>query len=463
MASILLSSSTTLRVPLQASKRFSQVPCLHSSLRSRGLSSKAQSGSSLWEEWKRFRLPVALGFVCVGALQARRLYFEQKAHLPRTRSRGPGQAVLVSPEGEITVQDPSPLPESWLPDFDVVWNKFALGFINYGPPYRWMSQVWGTLAHVDLPYAWMREAVYRSWSYVYSCKQHEMSDSFASYPSLSAFFRRPLKNGVRRVDADSPGAVICPVDAKVLHVATTEMKSALENGGPELEQIKGVSYKMEEFVGKFPAGLTEEAIASDRKLQTVVLYLAPGDYHHFHSPVDWEIDQRRHFPGRLLPVRPWAVERVEDLYCRNERVVLNGSWEGGFFSFGAVGALNVGSIDITFDTDVQTNKQSRFPYQPYVKAISERMYPEPVQAVRGQALGSFDMGSTVVLVFETSKDFEFNVSPGQTVRVGERLGTDKPGERQRPLTNCPPWPGDANNTLTLRRFQDLREGEDAQA
>ncbi|GBG24676.1 Phosphatidylserine decarboxylase proenzyme, mitochondrial [Hondaea fermentalgiana] len=441
-------------------------------LRTRGLASKASSGGSggsggggggLWQEWKKYRLPVTLGFVCLGTLQARRLYNEQQANLPRTRSRGPvaapiGATDAGAQQGAYTGE--SVLPASWLPEFSDVWNKFALGFINYGPPYRWLSHAWGVVAHVDLPFGWMREIVYRGWAFMYSCKQHEMRDPYTSYPSLSAYFRRPLKNGVRRVDADSPGAVVCPVDAKVLHVGSTDLAKGVEAGGVRLEQVKGVSYPMEDFVGRFPSGLDTDSPAPGRTLQTVVLYLAPGDYHHFHSPVDWTIDQRRHFPGRLLPVRPWAARRVEDLYCRNERVVLNGTWEGGFFSFGAVGALNVGSIDICFDEDVLTNKESRFPYQRYTKAVSERNYAEPIDAVRGQPVGSFDFGSTIVLVFEASKDFTFNVTPGQTVRVGERLGTDKPRERQRPLTNCPPWPGDSSNTLTLQRLRALREEDE---
>lgn len=113
----------------------------------------------------------------------------------------------------------------------------------------------------------------------------------------------------------------------------------------------------------------------DNDLFHVVVYLAPGDYHCFHSPTDWRVDLRRHFPGEfvhpytclisasyllfrapsppslgsLMSVNPGVARLVKELFCLNERVALTGQWEHGFFSLTAVGATNVGSIKIYFD------------------------------------------------------------------------------------------------------------------
>jgi len=207
-----------------------------------------------------------------------------------------------------------------------------------------------------------------------------------------------------------------------------------------LEQVKGVTYSLEDFVGPYPAGFDAKSFDSaiklhsvkesvsthlkNTKLQTIVMYLAPGDYHYFHSPAEWTIHERRHFPGNLMPVRPWAVEQVKGLYCMNERAVLNGTWKGGYFGFVAVGALNVGSIDLVFDPELETNQNSSYPFQAAPTECKEKIYETPVDQVRGQLMGDFNLGSTVVLIFETSEDFEFDVKAGQTVRVGERIGCE---------------------------------------
>ncbi len=114
-------------------------------------------------------------------------------------------------------------------------------------------------------------------------------------------------------------------------------------------------YKLEDLIGTRPAGFEVKA---GRMLNTVVLYLSPGDYHHFHSATECSFVERKHFAGALLPVKPSYAHKVAGLYCINERVVLNGSWAQGFFSYTAVGALNVGSIKIDHDPDLRTNIMS---------------------------------------------------------------------------------------------------------
>jgi phosphatidylserine decarboxylase len=80
-----------------------------------------------------------------------------------------------------------------------------------------------------------------------------------------------------------------------------------------------------------------------------VIYLAPGDYHRFHSPTAWVVEKRRHFVGELFSVSPYMAKRLENLFVLNERVALLGRWKHGFFGMVPVGAANVGSIKINFD------------------------------------------------------------------------------------------------------------------
>jgi phosphatidylserine decarboxylase len=80
-----------------------------------------------------------------------------------------------------------------------------------------------------------------------------------------------------------------------------------------------------------------------------VVYLAPGDYHRFHSPTAWVVEKRRHFQGELFSVSPYVAKRMENLFVLNERVALLGRWRYGTFTMVPVGATNVGSIKINFD------------------------------------------------------------------------------------------------------------------
>lgn len=78
-----------------------------------------------------------------------------------------------------------------------------------------------------------------------------------------------------------------------------------------------------------------------------IIYLAPGDYHRFHSPTEWKPKIRRHFHGELLSVSPKIAKWVPGLFCINERALYIGQWEHGFFSFTAVGEFLIISSIIT--------------------------------------------------------------------------------------------------------------------
>jgi phosphatidylserine decarboxylase len=91
------------------------------------------------------------------------------------------------------------------------------------------------------------------------------------------------------------------------------------------------------------------------KLMYMVIYLAPSDYHRFHSPAVFQSFYRRHIVGYLDPVKPAYVNRHRDVFKNNERANLFGEWIHGFFLISFVGALNVGSIKVNFDKSLKTN------------------------------------------------------------------------------------------------------------
>lgn len=112
-----------------------------------------------------------------------------------------------------------------------------------------------------------------------------------------------------------------------------------------MEQVKGITYSLESFFGpqwnknNIKSSYLESLKKNDENtcLYHCIFYLAPGDYHRFHSPTSWKPNSRRHFHGELLSVSPKVANLVPGLFCINERVAYVGEWEHGFFSFTAVG------------------------------------------------------------------------------------------------------------------------------
>ncbi|KAL7813450.1 phosphatidylserine decarboxylase domain-containing protein [Trichoderma gracile] len=185
-------------------------------------------------------------------------------------------------------------------------------------------------------------------------------------------------------------------------------------------------------------------------LYYAVIYLAPGDYHRFHSPTNWVVESRRHFAGELYSVSPYLQRTLPGLFTLNERVVLLGRWRWGFFSYVPVGATNVGSIKINFDRELRTNSLTTDtaadlaaeeaakrgePYLGFAEATYEGASPvlHGHALRRGEEMGGFQLGSTIVLVFEApatvetvdgqvKKGWEWAVQKGQKVKMGQALG-----------------------------------------
>jgi len=190
--------------------------------------------------------------------------------------------------------------------------------------------------------------------------------------------------------------------------------------------------------------------SSHHRLYYAVIYLAPGDYHRFHSPTNWVVERRRHFAGELFSVSPYLQRTLPGLFTLNERVVLLGRWRWGFFSYVPVGATNVGSIKINFDKELRTNSLTADtqaardaeeaakrgePYLGYAEATYEAASPvlHGYALRRGEEMGGFQLGSTIVLVFEAPASehdesgrhvagWKWSVEKGQRVKVGQALG-----------------------------------------
>ena len=187
--------------------------------------------------------------------------------------------------------------------------------------------------------------------------------------------------------------------------------------------------------------------AKGNELHYMVIYLSPGDYHRFHSPAIHRGHYRRHIAGYLQPVKPSYVATHRDVFKNNERVNIFGEWRGeeeDFFFTSFVGALNVGSIILDFDEDVVTNQAC--PASPYYedkvynKDISSplsRYLDAPkssegtINFEKGEMTGRFEMGSTIVLVYEAPPETTKTlIQEGDKVTLGQPIVLTKEIEDQ---------------------------------
>ncbi|GMR39836.1 hypothetical protein PMAYCL1PPCAC_10031 [Pristionchus mayeri] len=299
-------------------------------------------------------------------------------------------ARLATPDWR-TIIDPAHYYEDWQ-----IRAYFSL-------PLNVVSRLAGGIANREIPVS-LRRPLLGLFAKMYDCRMDEaIEPDFESYSSFSAFFNRTLRPEARPISATP---LVSPADGIVLHYGKID--------DDKVEFVKGHDYNVKEFLGD-----VEIKPKAGHDLYQLVVYLAPGNYHAFHSPAKWTSEHIRHYPGLLLSVRPALLNRVPHLFCLNERVILNGSWRHGFFSMAAVAATNVGDIAIDADPSVRTNISSRR------AARAESVRTECARAfAAGERVGEFRLGSTIVLIFQAPSNVKFAVQAGDALRYGQSLIVD---------------------------------------
>jgi phosphatidylserine decarboxylase len=229
----------------------------------------------------------------------------------------------------------------------------------------------------------------------------ESADPISAFDCLEDLFVRRLRKGARRIDPD-PMAVVSPVDA------TVGMHGTVNSG--TLMQIKGRSYSLSRLLDD-----SNEAQRFEGG-PYATFYLSPRDYHRIHSPLSGTVNESALIPGRLLPVFPAALEKIDELFARNERLVTYvDTPEAGRLAVVKVGATLVGRISVAYDPDLYSNQ---------VGQRRRRIrYDSPRPLAKGGDLGAFELGSTVVLLGEAGRVSFDQLSTGQFTRMGDRIGS----------------------------------------
>lgn len=454
-----------------------------------------------------YQIPVGLGIGFLGLVQfykvsAREQEKQRELQDGFSEGRIPRPRPRIRPEGPWQVQVMSTLP---LKAISRLWGRFNELTIPYYlrvPGFKLYSMVFGVnldeVAEPDLHvYPNLASFFYRK------LKPGARPLDPNSHTLLCPSDGKVLQFGqIQGSDIEQVKGMTYSIDALLGKTPTPSLSggssgtSSLESSGllPELSsqeelvkqdedfaKVNGISYTLPDLlsggtVAKSGSKVTDESIpaspgiesevraelalgerawydmlAADKttSLYYAVIYLAPGDYHRFHSPTNWVVERRRHFAGELYSVSPYLQRTLPGLFTLNERVVLLGRWRWGFFSYVPVGATNVGSIKINFDRELRTNSlltdtaadlaaeeaaQRGEAYQGFAEAT----YETASSVLRGHALrrgeemGGFQLGSTIVLVFEAPsekrdeqnklKGWSWAVEKGQVVKMGQALG-----------------------------------------
>ena len=245
----------------------------------------------------------------------------------------------------------------------------------------------------------LREPAYRAFARATGADLAEAELELREYTTLGDLFARRLRPGVRPIDP-AREALIAPCDGVVAARGTAD--------DGVLVQAKGHTYQLAELVVDRARA---EALHGGAY---ATIYLSPRDYHRVHSPLDAQLLGYDYVPGELWPVNPRVAARRSRLFARNERVVI---WldapKLGVVAVVMIGASGVGNIRLAHAADSTT-----------WRAAGERRRIELVgtRVGRGDELGAFRLGSTVVLVLPPGAVRELQCTEGQVVRFGERMG-----------------------------------------
>ena len=219
-----------------------------------------------------------------------------------------------------------------------------------------------------------------------------------TYDCFNSFFTRELTLEARPINA---AKVVSPVDGSISQIGT------LDND--KLIQAKGKTYSLStllandaELANKFHAG------------SFATLYLSPKDYHRIHMPTDGTLEKMIYIPGKLFSVNKTTTENVDNLFARNERIVCVFNTELGKMAVIMVGAIFVGSMETVWAGQITPSNNRVIQTDNYVN--------RKIVLEKGDEMGRFNMGSTVILLFERNKiNWSTNLKADASITMGQQL------------------------------------------
>ena len=222
------------------------------------------------------------------------------------------------------------------------------------------------------------------------------------YDTFNAFFTRPLKEGLRPID-ETPNHLVHAVDGAVSQAGKIEADKII--------QAKGHDFSLTTLLGGNP-----DISQPFKNGEFATIYLSPKDYHRIHMPIAGTLTDMIYVPGELFSVNPLTAQNVPGLFARNERVVALFDTAVGKMAIVLVGATIVASIETVWAGTVTP---------PATKQVVHWRYEETdaVSLAKGEEMGRFKLGSTIVVCFEPDAVSLNALTEGQTTRLGTHFAT----------------------------------------
>lgn len=268
-------------------------------------------------------------------------------------------------------------------------------------PKKAMSRLVGWIVHLRLPLG-VGSLLALGFARIYKIDLTEAEKAWHEYPSIGDLFIRKLKIGARPI---AGAALVHPADSRIT------ANGVISNG--TLIQAKGHTYTLKDFT------LDQRCLEKWEGGYFITYYLCPTDYHRVHSPVEGRVVSTKHLVGELWPVNDWSVQNVDSLFAVNERLNFEIETEFGSVLLVMVGATNVGMMTSSLDASIrsQVSSSQRSSFKEYAPALNIQ---------KGQELGIFHMGSTVIMLYPPSAKnlIEARLGKGPIegpVRMGEGL------------------------------------------
>ena len=272
-------------------------------------------------------------------------------------------------------------------------------FLQHIVPQHLLSRCTGWLAELEHP-SWLKDWVIGLFIGRFKVDMSEaLEPDPKKYPNFNAFFTRPLKEGARPVaDAD----VVCPADG-----AISQLGDIIDG---RIFQAKRQDYSCVELLGGDPEWAATFAGGS-----FATIYLSPRDYHRVHMPMAGKLLGTTYVPGDLYSVNGVTAENVERLFARNERMVCYFETAVGPMAMILVGAMVVAGIETVWSGQVA-------PAPKTPTSVGFQHLPEAVALEKGEEMGRFKLGSTVILLFpEGAVEWDGRYEAGAATRLGESL------------------------------------------
>jgi len=266
----------------------------------------------------------------------------------------------------------------------------------YALPHHFISRIVFKLTRIKSP---LVPKVIKIFSQAFKVDLNEaINPDPKSYSTFNEFFTRELKPELRPL-ADTQ--IISPVDGTISQFG--DIKNGL------VMQAKGIDYSLDKLLGNNP-GRT----AKYENGQFITIYLSPRDYHRIHMPCTGTLIEQTHVPGRLFSVAKHTVNTVKGIFARNERVIASFDTEHGPMAMILVGAINVAAIETVWHGLITPPKG---------ETITSKNYNgKDILIEKGNEMGRFNMGSTVILLFENgAPKLSESLNVNQALRLGEAL------------------------------------------